>query len=293
MLKFKNIKLIGSSHIAKQSVEEINKACENINPDIIAIELDSDRLAVLVSETNVVHDEEVGLKNKKVKGFSKKRSRSLLNIFKIGLNGYIFSLIGEFAEKKLGNIVGTKPGVDMLSAYKFARKNNRKIALIDQNIKITLKKLSKTITWKEKWQFVKDLFNAFVLKKPDPGFDLKDLERLDLNKVPSDKLINKMMKQTKKKYPNLYKTLVEDRNKVMAKNLVILSKKFPEENILAIVGAGHEKEMGKLMKNMYNLIDSSSSLPKNIITKNSNNHQGNENENNSFSYKIKIDTENL
>lgn len=288
MLKFKNITLIGSSHIAKESVNEIRKSCAEINPDIVAIELDENRLAVLVSEMN-----EKKSYNKNENGKKKKRNRSLSNIFKIGLNGYIFSLIGEFAEKKLGNIVGTKPGIDMISAYQYAQENKKKVALIDQDIRKTLKNLSKSITWKEKWQFVKDLFNAFILKKPDPDFDIEHFKKLDLNKVPSDKLIVKMMKHTKKKYPNIYRVLVEDRNKIMAKNLVIISKKFPEEKVLAIVGAGHEKEMGKLMKNMYNTVETSSVLPKSMISKNLNNSLKVTEDINSFSYKLNIDTKNL
>ncbi len=281
MLDFKNVKLIGSSHIAKESVKEIKNACEEFKPDMIALELDSTRLATLISEMS--HKG----KNMSIKSKGKKRhNRALSNIFKIGLNGYIFSLIGEYAEKKLGKLVGTKPGVDMMTAYKYAMKSKKKVALVDQDIKITLKNLSKTITWKEKWQFVKDLFNAFVLRRPSGDIDVEELKGLDLNKVPSDELVAKMMNQTKKKYPNLYKSLVTDRNNIMAKNLVILSKKFPDLSILAVVGAGHEKEMGKLMKNMYNKVD----VPITKIQKPINATTNNK-DNTSFSYKLKIDTD--
>lgn len=281
MLDYKNIKLIGSSHIAKESVKEIKNVCENLSPDILALELDANRLATLISENTVNKTK----KNRNKKNNSKRYTRSLTNIFKIGINGFIFSLIGEYVEKKLGKIVGTKPGVDMMSAYVFAKKNKKKVALIDQDIKITLKNLSKRITWKEKWQFIKDLFNAFVLKKVDSGINLDDAKKLDLNKVPSEEIILSMMKETKRKYPTVYKSLVTDRNKVMAKNLVILSKKFPDQTILAVIGAGHEKEMKKIMKNIYNKVDVSvNNLEKKI------NAKANNSDNTSFSYKLNINT---
>lgn len=287
MLDFKNIKLIGSSHIAKASVKEIKEACVKLNPDIIALELDHTRLGTLVAEI----DGKNSIKNNIKKGImskgKKKRryNKSFSIIRKIGFNGFIFSLIGEYAEKKMGSIVGTKPGVDMLEAYKYAKKEKKMIALVDQDIKKTLKNLSNTITWKEKWQFVKDLFSAFVLKKPSGDIDIKEFEGFDLNEVPKDELVQKMMKQTKKHYPNLYKSLVEDRNNVMAKNLVILAKKYPENTILAVVGAGHEKEMGKLMKKMYSKVELPADKNPMVATKKIKVI----NDKNSFSYKIKVD----
>jgi pheromone shutdown protein TraB len=223
-MKYQNLTLIGTSHIAKESIDEIKKQFSTLNPDIVAIELDKNRL--------------YGLLNKKDK--SKKRN-SLFLIPKIGLKGYIFSLMGEWAEKKLGESVGVSPGEDMLIAFRLAKKHSKKVALIDQEIEITLKRLSKTISWKEKWNFLVDIFKAVILRKPEiGGFDLKT--------VPSHKLIEKMLKKVKKRYPNIYHVLVTERNTVMAKNLAVIMKQNPEKMILAMIGAGHEKEMMDIIK---------------------------------------------
>ena len=40
----------------------------------------------------------------------------------------------------------------------------------------------------------------------------------------------------------------EERNDVMANNLAQLITKYPNEKILAVIGAGHEEEMMKLIK---------------------------------------------
>jgi len=42
-MKYKNLTIIGTSHIARQSLEEVKSAIEKIKPDIIAIELDRKR----------------------------------------------------------------------------------------------------------------------------------------------------------------------------------------------------------------------------------------------------------
>jgi pheromone shutdown protein TraB len=56
------------------------------------------------------------------------------------------------------------------------------------------------------------------------------------------------MEQMRDRYPNLYYVLVEERNHVMAKNIYSIMSKNPEKKILAVIGAGHEKEMMKLIK---------------------------------------------
>ena len=52
----------------------------------------------------------------------------------------------------------------------------------------------------------------------------------------------------KKRYPNLYKVLIEERNEIMANNLSKIMELEPDKKIVAIVGAGHEEEMIKLIK---------------------------------------------
>lgn len=224
-MKFRNLMLIGTSHISKQSLKEVREAVESFKPEIIAIELDKRRVIALTQ------------KNKNARG------PRLRDIRRIGLKGFIFSLIGAWVEKKLGKMVGVAPGSEMLTAIKLAKKNNIPLALIDQDIEITLKRFSQELTWKEKWHFVEDIFKAVVLrKKEELGFDLAE--------VPSNDIIKKLIDKVRFRYPSIYKVLIEERNIVMAKNLNTLIEKNPEKSILGIIGAGHEEEIISLIKNM-------------------------------------------
>lgn len=221
-MEYKNLTIIGTSHIAKESVEEVKNTILKEKPDIIALELDKKRFYSLLHK-------------------KKKREKiNLYNIFKIGVKGFFFALLGAWAEKKLGTIVGVSPGSEMLQAIKLAKKNRIKIALIDQDIEITLKKFSKAITWKEKLNFIVDIFKAVILKERKIEFDL--------TKVPDEKIIKKLIKEVKDRYPNVYRILVKQRNYIMAHNLFNLMQKKADKKILAIIGAGHEKEILDLIK---------------------------------------------
>ena len=218
---YENLILIGTSHIAKQSLEEVKRVISEEKPDIVALELDRQRLNALMSR-------------------EKPKKWNLYNIRKVGIRGFVFSLIGAWAGKKLGEIVGVSPGSEMKLAARLAKKNKMKIALIDQDIGITLSRFSKALSWREKWNFFVDLLKAFVLRKKEVEFDLST--------VPDEKIIRKMIDKVKTRYPNIYRVLIEERNIIMAANLSKIMEMDKSKKIVAIVGAGHEKEIIEMVK---------------------------------------------
>ena len=143
-------------------------------------------------------------------------------------------------KRKLGKLVGVSPGSEMMAAIRLAKKNKIKLALIDQDIEVTLKRFSDSLTWKEKWNFFVDIIKAFVFRKKEVEFDL--------TKVPSKKIIKEMIDKVKKRYPNIYKVLIEERNYVMGNNLKELMMKNTGKEILAIVGAGHEEDLIEIIR---------------------------------------------
>ena len=225
-MKYKNLEIIGTSHIAKQSIDSVKKAIKQQNPDIIAVELDRNRLQGLMS--------------------NEKRKISIADITKIGFKGFLFSWIGSVIQKKLGDYVGVAPGSEMKTAVMLAKKHKAKLALIDQDIEITLKRFSSSITWKEKRNFVVDIFNGVILRKNE--LDDLGIKKFDLSKVPEKQVIKKMLEKMRERYPNVCRTLIDERNIVMAKRLAMLIEQNPEKSIVAVVGAGHEEEIIRLIK---------------------------------------------
>ena len=86
---------------------------------------------------------------------------------------------------------------------------NAKIALIDQDIEKTLKRLSEEITWKEKGRFVGEVIVSLFKRKKQVQFDLR--------KVPSRKIIKELTGQLKKKYPS-FRRANERHLKIRRKN---------------------------------------------------------------------------
>ncbi|MFH1210718.1 MAG: TraB family protein [archaeon] len=218
MLKFGNLTLVGTSHVSADSVREVERVILDVKPEIVALELDFPRFSSLLSP--------------------QKRKLSIWDVRKLGFRGFLFNLIGAWAEKKIGDIVGVSPGSEMLKAAHTANRTGADIALIDQDIAITLNRLTKSITWREKFRFVGDLLKGFFVRKPVVNFDLR--------KVPSKEVIELLISKVKKDYPSFYRVLIAERNVYMSKNLynlLTLNKK-----VVAVVGAGHEEEIVALIK---------------------------------------------
>ena len=226
-MKYKNLTVIGTSHIAQQSVEDIRHTFEYIKPGIVAVELDAARLHSLLH-----------------KGPAQRLKIS--DIKHIGVTGWLFAALGGYVQKKLGKMVNLTPGSDMLTAIRLAKDYSARVYLIDQDVKRTLQRLSKAFSFREKLRVGGDIFRGIFFRKSE--MKRYGLDSFDLTKVPDKKIIKKMMLILKERYPNIYKVLIEERNEFMASKLARLMAKHPETQIVAVIGAGHEDELLEIVK---------------------------------------------
>lgn len=204
-------KIYGTSHIAQESIDLIEEKIENEDPDIVALELDMQRLHALLTEKEET--------NKDAPLFIK--------------------LLKKFQEKMSAK-TGIIPGEEMLTAYHQANEKDLEIALIDQDIRITIQRLREEVGRKEKFKAVISMALAFIL----PG-------KFDLNKIPEDEVIDELTTEFQKRYPKLFQVLVTERNQVMAEALHQLELENPDKKIIAFVGAAHKEEVKKLLEEKH------------------------------------------
>lgn len=222
-MKLENIIMVGTSHIAKDSVSKVTETIRAEKPDIVAVELDHARLHALLSDV--------------------KPRLSLGALRAMGVTGFIFFTIGGLLQRKLGRLIGAVPGEEMKTAVKVANQTGARVALIDQPLNITMRNLSK-IQLREKLRLAKDVIFGVA------GLETEKMN-IDLSKTPTGNFVDMAMKKVKGRYPGLYKALVSDRNEYMAKALAHIMRSEPESRIVAVVGAGHEMEIISLIKSQH------------------------------------------
>ena len=227
--KVDRIILFGTSHVAKDEAQNIKQSIEEYTPDVVCLELDSQRLKKVLNP------------NDNPKG----KKQTYKTIKELGAFGFLFAQLAGYVQKKVGKSIKIDPGIDMKTAYEKSRELSIPISLIDLDIKLTMKKLSKLPLHKKI-----SLMSSLFLKSFKKEYR-EMLKSFDLNKLPEEKMISQMIKILQKETPDLYKILIEDRNIHMSNRLLKLKEEHPGY-IMAFVGAGHLEGMEKYLREKIN-----------------------------------------
>jgi len=216
------ITLVGTAHISEKSVKEVKEVIEEEKPDIVAVELCKRRYDSI----------------KKKDQWENTPISKLLK----GNNAYL--LIAQTflssIQRKLGKEYGVEPGSEMIMAMDIAKKHDLKIALVDRDISITLKRAWRKMGIREKFRLVWEFLKAIV------GFDEEEIEELDLEKLMDQDVISSMMEEFKEIAPSVTNVLIHERDEYIARKILEESKKG---KVVAVVGAGHLKGIEKHLKN--------------------------------------------
>ncbi len=216
------ITIIPTSHIARESIRQINEAIEREKPDCIAVELDAGRYQAL-------QEGEAPL---------------LESLRALGPVTFIFFFVLKGLQDSLGRAVGIMPGADMMEAVRLGRLRGINVAFIDRDIGETFLRI-KAVPAREKMRLL-----LFALMAAT-GLGLKiarqpgDKKSFDLSKVPPENLVEEALIILKRRFPWLHRILIEERNAYMAQRIGKLSTRY--NNVLVVVGAGHAKGIEEIL----------------------------------------------
>ncbi|WP_048056366.1 TraB family protein [Methanocaldococcus fervens] len=214
-----DIYLIGTAHVSKDSVEEVEKIISSTSPEGIAVELDDRRFFSLITN-----------ENKKI---------SLKKVLEEGdfIKFFIYLILAN-SQKRIGESFGIKPGSEMKKAIEIAGRYGVPVYLIDRDINITLSRLIDKMSFKEKMKILWELLNS-----EDEDLEVND----DLLKemVEHPEKFTKLLKEIS---PTIYEVMVDERDKFMAKRLFELSK--GKNSLVAVVGAGHVEGIIRYLKKL-------------------------------------------
>jgi pheromone shutdown-related protein TraB len=207
-----NIILIGTAHISEESVNEVRQAIETYKPDIVAVELCQRRYDTITKKDKWENTPVTAL---------------------IKSNNAYFMLAQTFLssiQRRLGEEYGVQPGSEMIAAMQEAEKHNIKVALVDRDITVTLKRAWRKMGVREKFRVIWEFLKAML------GYDEEELKELDLKELMKQDVISQMMEEFSKIAPSAATVLIHERDQYIAQKIFDESK---NGKVVAVVGAGH------------------------------------------------------
>ncbi|AEK72722.1 signaling protein [Thermococcus sp. 4557] len=209
------VKLIGTMHVSPKSREEVIRTILDERPNAVAIELDRARFLAM----------------------NENREMTLEDALRFGRKGLINYALAK-VEEKLGEEFGMKPGEEMKAAISAAQTLGIPLYLIDEDINVILSKIA-AAPGREKLLMALEALGIFLpVRLGEPSDPMAEYRV--------------MMVEFKRRYPYLYRVLVEERNEVMARNLVSIVENLKlrgvkRPKVIAVVGLGHKPGIEHLL----------------------------------------------
>ncbi|AXV37371.1 MAG: TraB/GumN family protein [Methanobacteriaceae archaeon] len=219
-----SLEIIGTAHVSKKSVEQVRQAILEKKPDVVAVELCANRY-------NNLMNEKYGNKEEEKKSIPLREMMKGDKLTLLLVSGFL-----SYIQRKIGDEVGVKPGSEMLVAIEAAEEVGARVALIDRDITITLRRALNQMSFFEKLKFVYGIIASFFSKDDE-------LENID--SITEGDTLNEVMEYFQEISPGAYDVLVTERDAYMAKMLLGIQ----EEEVIAVVGAGHKQGITKHLKN--------------------------------------------
>ncbi len=228
----KEIILLGTAHISRESVDLVTETIQREKPDCVCVELDKRRYNAISRKD---HFEQLDIK----KIIKKKQLATLMA-----------NMILSSYQKKLGEKMGVLPGTELIQAARVAKDQGIPLELCDRDVRVTLLRAWRmTPLWK-KGKLIASLLMSL--------FDDTDITEEKLRQLKKSDVISELMAELGSAMPELKKVLIDERDTYLSEKI----KQAPGRKIVAVIGKGHLEGIKKaIMEDRSGLLEEISTLP--------------------------------
>jgi pheromone shutdown-related protein TraB len=205
----RDVYLVGTAHVSRQSVTDVRNAVEALRPDSICVELCASRHRALM-------DPEGWRKMDIMRVIREKKTPFLLA--QLALSSFY---------RKLGDQLGIKPGADMAEGVRLAKETGAELVLADREVEITLKRTWRHLGLWEKLKMVGQLLMGLVMSDKVDDELVESLKQKDQMEI--------LMHAFADEFPQVKRRLIDERDVFLAQKI----RQAKGQKILAVVGAGH------------------------------------------------------
>jgi pheromone shutdown-related protein TraB len=207
----REIILIGTAHVSRESIEEVRRVIREEKPGRVCVELDQGRYGSI----------------------SQKENWEKLDVIKILKEGKGFLLIANLVlsgfQRRLGNELGVKPGEEMKTAVETAEELGLPFDFCDREVQITLRRAWARCGLWNKCKLLASLLSG--------AFSTEKLSSQEVENLKKASELDGMMAELSGYLPPVKTTLIDERDRYLAAK--ICQSSASAERIAAGVGAGH------------------------------------------------------
>lgn len=216
----REIILVGTAHISKESIDEVKKIIEEEKPDHVCVEIDPSRYKTMTK------GQDWG--NMKIDKVLRERKGFLL----------LANLVLSSFQKKMGKNLGVTPGEDMKAAIEVSKEAGIPFSFSDREIQITLQRAwSKSSFWNK---------NKMLAAMITSIFSKEELSKEEIEKLKEKSALEDMMEELANYLPSVKAVLIDERDQYLATNIFTA----PGKKIVAVIGAGHANGIVKWLNNL-------------------------------------------
>jgi pheromone shutdown-related protein TraB len=213
----RTLTLVGTAHVSRKSVEEVQHVIDTLRPDTVCVELDQTRYDNLIDQDRF-------------------RKLDIFQIIKDQKALYFLSTLALSAfQKRLGDKLGVKPGAEMHAAIDKAKELNAHLVLADRDIQATLKRTWASLSFWNRSEMLSALLAGF--------FSAHEIGEEQIEEMKDKDTLGEMMKEFAKAMPRLQGPLIDERDRY----LMCSVREAPGKNVVAVVGAAHVEGMKKYL----------------------------------------------
>ncbi|KAK9051964.1 hypothetical protein SSX86_028592 [Deinandra increscens subsp. villosa] len=216
-----DVYLVGTAHVSMESCQEVEAVISFLKPEVVFLELCSNRVAVLTPQ------------NLKVPTMGE-----MVELWKKNHN--TFGILYSWFLAKVASRLEVFPGSEFRVAYEEALKYGGKVVLGDRPVNITLRRTwSKMPLWHKTKLIYSLMFQSIFLPSPSRLNEmLKELDDVDM--------LTLVIQEMSKEFPTLMETLVHERDQYMSSSLLKVAREH--SSVVAVVGKGHLQGMKSYWK---------------------------------------------
>ena len=209
----KEIILLGTAHVSRESCDEVRAAITERKPDVVAIELDEQRFASL--------DDSESWKNLDIVKVLKEKKGFLL----------LANLVLASFQKRMGANVGVRPGDEMRTGIDAAKELGIPAEMVDRPIQTTLRRAWAKNSGYGKIRLLSALLASAMEKNEVSGDEIENLK--------NQSEMDSMMSELAEFMPGVKEVLIDERDFYLAAHIWKAVQKDGRASVIAVLGAGH------------------------------------------------------